>query len=1322
MAPNRKTAYQNARAAAKPQKGLTYSELLLDNILGLDNDYLSAGEQLGQRINADEIGFLKNAGISAYEGAKRAVTQPLTTAEELLSGLYDSGANVASTLGQDPAYLDNALREMYGVSYDEATDEQVNRAREALFGDVLNVASVIPVGKAAKMAADPVAESIDRANVNNAIDFLRETESTYDPSQFAGMRMYTPDLYEEIGMQHNPKSGEVDYLKRMADADYLESLGYSNEAVSNATGMLDIPMRRVGEDSNYPNLRVAAVPDELFDAYRTRKPKVDVEFFDPKSRLFGLLPPKMVGYASQKYDEDGRLVPGEHVIGISRKADPRLKQNIFDHEMTHVDLREGDILPDAIGGNPEALNLDRIYTLKELTKSLKTASPEEKVKIRAQMKELLETTAKELYYNNPGEMLARLSEGDGGGALSIKRLTAMQALNPYLNRLSLPERLVDAGLTSLLSDTRPYMPAIQRAGNDLARFLDDKLTGGKLGISFAPPGYDVFKSVPMDLNKAVLPPTLGRENNRYAEGGEVVGAPNRMTAYRNARAATPEQKGLTYSELLIDNIIGLDNDYLSAGEQLGQAFNEDEIGFLKNAGLSAYEGAKDVISDPIGAGEELLSGLYNSVSNLATEDLDARLKRMYGVGYDQASEEQVTKAREAVYGDALTASSLIPGAAVAKTGIGTLARGRADNIATRRNVEETLADLSSRGAAQDAALAEYESRPVVQDEFDLSPEEEEAMQADYLRAEAARPPIRELLTREAEGLDLNPYERERVDAYRLSQQTPARAEDYNPREGYATLGAYFENEFPRIAEDAALGRPLTEREAYDVMIYERYGDMGILDPTHDFDSWLQSTGGDTEGARRIAYLTDPTNPQGRAAPMEYDDFYDQLANEGPEQDFDVDIEDLLDYHPDNNNFDAPTRPLEVRPSIGQAAGIAGLYSPTRKAVDLLDRPSYDDLDSLRVQLLNRGAKPEELERLMAKIPGTQKAGQFSKEDLARLADETSQDVVVSTRDVSNSPKDSTYLSGYFLNGAEDIGANVFEVPSGNAPAAAFNHFKASSGGTAPILHTRFGMFRSPGAADPDTYHLGELQSDWAQMRQKLLPTREALKEAEDRYVEADNRLMDLVSRNRQKKNDWEQTYGALSSMGGDPRFSNVPNIYEDAEYQSLEKSLEKAREEVSALADRIDKTRRNGTRDEFDAKHPAPYVGTTSKWVQLGLRQSLLDAVNKGAKRMTISTGELVQGYTGGKLEGQKKFYDDTVQKELEAVLKKFAKEAGIRKPEITISKIVGKNRQEYMVPTVEFTDEFVEALKRVGLPAYAKGGIVSGSSLDVDPFEPALY
>lgn len=827
-------------------------------------------------------------------------------------------------------------------------------------------------------------------------------------------------------------------------------------------------------------------------------------------------------------------------------------------------------------------------------------------------------------------------------------------------------------------------------------------------------------------------------------------APNRMTAYQNARAATPPQKGLTYSELLMDNLIGLDNDYLSAGERLGQEFNADEIGFLKNAGISAYEGAKKAVTQPLTTAEELLSGLYDSgvdiASTLGTDPtyLDDALREMYGVGYDEATDEQVNRAREALFGDVLNVGSVATGLGAASRGIGSIAATRADNISRRRNLEETIAEYESRSAA---------NNDDIEDPGD-----------DYFEAQnrrlAQETPILELLTREAEGVDLNQYERERLEAYR-SQDSLAR--------------------LPSLLERAQRREPLSDEEAFDVMTYERFGEDGVYDPTNTFANWLGS-GGDTEAAARIAFLTDPTNPQGLAEPVAREpgpyfnddpaaflqpppdvvdagpffdiDDYNNFENPRPhndmgltpdEADFYGVLEDELlggrltemeaedayaqldELRETGRRRIAASQPFKVRPAVGQAEGIAGLYSPTRKAVDLLDRPSYDDLDSLRVQLLNRGAKPDELEGLMAKIPGTKnnpmsaeqveaflndpKAGQFSKEDLARFADEASQDVVVSTRNLMNSPGDANYYlnSRYFLQGADDIGANVFEVPSGNAPSAAFNHFKASSGGTAPILHTRFGMFRSPGADKPDTYHLGELQSDWAQARQKLYPTREE-------YTAARSKLDELLARSNDLENErrlLRETFDGETLEQLEKRNKRLFAVMD--EQDEVYKAIRPLSEKVSA-------TGSYGTRDEFDAKHPAPYVGTTSKWVQLGLRQSLLDAANKGAKRMTLSTGEMAQSYTGGKLEGQQKFYDDTVIKELDAVLKKFAKEAGIRKPEITTSKILGNMFEEYMVPTVEFTDEFVEALKRVGLPAYAKGGIVKGSYLDNDPLEPALY
>jgi hypothetical protein len=148
---------------------------------------------------------------------------------------------------------------------------------------------------------------------------------------------------------------------------------------------------------------------------------------------------------------------------------------------------------------------------------------------------------------------------------------------------------------------------------------------------------------------------------------EAFSAPNRKSAYLKARAETPEQKGLSYTDLLVDNIIGLDNDYESFGEAFGKAFNEDEIGTLKNMAVSAYEGAKEFVTSPIETTKDVATEISDSVSRLGAESLDGRIKRMYGVGYQEATDEQVTKAREAVIGDAITASSLVPAAKGATT-------------------------------------------------------------------------------------------------------------------------------------------------------------------------------------------------------------------------------------------------------------------------------------------------------------------------------------------------------------------------------------------------------------------------------------------------------------------------------------------------------------------------------------------------------------------------------------------------------------------------------------------------------------------------------
>ena len=122
------------------------------------------------------------------------------------------------------------------------------------------------------------------------------------------------------------------------------------------------------------------------------------------------------------------------------------------------------------------------------------------------------------------------------------------------------------------------------------------------------------------------------------------------------------KKGLSYGEIILDNILGLDNEYESFGEQLGKAINKDEIRFLKDAAVGVYEGTKEFIANPVDTTKEVVVNIKDSVQRLGTENLDARIKRMYNVSYDQATDQQVTSAKEAVFGDALTALELIPAA------------------------------------------------------------------------------------------------------------------------------------------------------------------------------------------------------------------------------------------------------------------------------------------------------------------------------------------------------------------------------------------------------------------------------------------------------------------------------------------------------------------------------------------------------------------------------------------------------------------------------------------------------------------------------------
>jgi hypothetical protein len=188
------------------------------------------------------------------------------------------------------------------------------------------------------------------------------------------------------------------------------------------------------------------------------------------------------------------------------------------------------------------------------------------------------------------------------------------------------------------------------------RIDDPKYRGS--GFDRISEGYDLLNSA-----QGFAEGGLAQLDHKYKRGGK------KKEAYDSARAAAKEDKGLPYSELLIDNLIGLDNKYLSAGERLGRAINEDPLGFLKSAGSAAYEGAKSAVTSPIETIQGVGDSIYGSGESLM-RGLDGKTQELFGVGYDEATPDQITLAREALAGDVLNVSQLIPGAAVARRGVG----------------------------------------------------------------------------------------------------------------------------------------------------------------------------------------------------------------------------------------------------------------------------------------------------------------------------------------------------------------------------------------------------------------------------------------------------------------------------------------------------------------------------------------------------------------------------------------------------------------------------------------------------------------------------
>jgi hypothetical protein len=243
---------------------------------------------------------------------------------------------------------------------------------------------------------------------------------------------------------------EAAYWQRLLDSDTFLQRGVSAGRVADKTGILRIPrVNMEGDVLGDPRKLFGATPDEMA---ALRPDRANYYGF----KINRDVKPEYAGDAGYFLAE-----PGQEEIWINPLKSQEEQDVTEKHEMTHADQYISQV-PEGEGGtSPEDAAQDRLDSLNSLDSRIKeTTDPTERARLEDQYRTLRGTSPTELYFRNPGEMLANLSSGERGMA---KQLNFSQSLNPHINKdKGLFERVADAVTQVTLADTTPHMTYLQR--------------------------------------------------------------------------------------------------------------------------------------------------------------------------------------------------------------------------------------------------------------------------------------------------------------------------------------------------------------------------------------------------------------------------------------------------------------------------------------------------------------------------------------------------------------------------------------------------------------------------------------------------------------------------------------------------------------------------------------------------------------------------------------------------------------------------------------------------------------------------------------------
>ena len=356
---------------------------ILDNLFGIDNDVDTTGELLGESLRRDPFGTAKAMGSAVVEGFQEAYADPEGTVDDLIAGFQEAYARASQPLPED------------------ATPEEIGQRTSDLFALSAAIPGVGIPGRVVKGSLDTVADAAQVMQLNRFID--KNDPGAFGLSPAAGSNIFVPNEMDLSLMTQNPTRLDSEILNSLSEARRLYDEGMPAGTVFERTNVINLPIKDV--DGNILGVRqgFAATDEQMLSL----KPARTTNIVD--------VPSDDMGGSSGQYD-----FLNNQRIGLADDLSPEQRNFVLRHEMTHDDLQTSFVDRAEAGSSlgVEALNIASQNRTGQLDPLL-------------------------TYFANPGEKLARLSQGDY--PVDTVAMTALQALNPYLNSgKPLPRRGLDA--------------------------------------------------------------------------------------------------------------------------------------------------------------------------------------------------------------------------------------------------------------------------------------------------------------------------------------------------------------------------------------------------------------------------------------------------------------------------------------------------------------------------------------------------------------------------------------------------------------------------------------------------------------------------------------------------------------------------------------------------------------------------------------------------------------------------------------------------------------------------------------------------------------